>query len=71
MRLTVKYGGKQGREYSLEPSTDMIVVRSENYNLPEDINLNAKTRRALDQGTRSALRLKGLSAGLQAGSGVK
>ncbi len=49
MRLTVKYGGKQGREYSLEPSTDMIVVRSENYHLPEDINLTARARRALDQ----------------------
>src|SRR5437660_908795 len=41
MRVTVKYGGKQGREYSLEQSTDMIVVRSENYHLPESINLSA------------------------------
>src|SRR5262245_11775005 len=49
MRVTVKYGGKQGREYSLEESTDMIVVRSENYHLPESISLTARARRALDQ----------------------
>jgi subtilisin family serine protease len=49
MGLTVKYGGKRGREYTLEPSTDMIVVRSENYHLPGNISLTARARRALDQ----------------------
>jgi subtilisin family serine protease len=49
MRLTVKYGGKQGREHTLETSTDMIVVRSENYQLPQDIHLTARARRALGE----------------------
>ena len=49
MRLTVKYGGKQGHEYFLEPSTNMIVVRSENCHLPENISLTPRARRALDQ----------------------
>jgi len=48
MMLTFRYGGKKGRQFALQPSTDMIVVRSENYHLPVETALSTRARRALD-----------------------
>ena len=48
MKLTVRYGGKQGKSYELQPSKDVIVVRSENRYLPVHIPLSPKARGTLN-----------------------
>ena len=48
MMLTYRYGGKKGRQYGLQPSTDTIVVRSESGHLPVNTTLSPKGRRTLD-----------------------
>ena len=44
MMLRFRYGGKKGPQFGLQVSTDMIVVRSENYHLPVETALTAKAR---------------------------
>jgi hypothetical protein len=48
MKLTFRYGGKQGKSYALQPSKDIIVVRSESRHLPVHIPLSPKARGALN-----------------------
>src|SRR5262245_16314664 len=48
MMLAFRYGGKNGPQFALQPSSDMIVVRTESDQLPVETALTTRARRALD-----------------------
>src|SRR5262245_10543432 len=47
MLLKFRYGGKQGEQYRLQVSNNMLAVRSEDDRLPVNTALSARARRAI------------------------